>query len=90
MKRFKKPMAVLITAVMTMAAFAEPAMAESLQDMTYTAPSGYTDSYYDSEYTQQHYQYEDDIGKGVVETVVKHQDDESQHNTRAYPDNLHA
>ena len=38
---------------------------------------------------QYHQQEIDDIGKGVVEPVVEHDDNESQRNARPNPDNLH-
>ena len=60
MKGFKKTAAMLIAGVMTVAAFAVPAMAESLNDMTYTAPSGYSSNKYDSSISQQQYTYEND------------------------------
>lgn len=60
MRSLKKGMAVLIAGIMTMAAFAVPAMAESNADMTYTKPSGYSSTSYDSDITQRKYEYADD------------------------------
>jgi hypothetical protein len=39
---------------------------------------------------EQYYQQEiDDIGKGVVEPVIQHDNDKTQDDTGSYPDDLH-
>ena len=38
---------------------------------------------------QKHHQTIDDVGEGIIEAIVGHEDDETEAYTRAYPHDLH-